>query len=79
MDLLIEKRKFLQSYRTNTDFIEGIEVNTEDNSKTIKNKILKPKVSKKEKGAIGITKFNKFLAKMNKLFLLSFIFKPSND
>ena len=40
MDLLIEKRKFLQSYRTNTDFIEGIEVNTEDNSMTIKNNIL---------------------------------------
>ena len=40
MDLLIEKRKFLQSYRTNTDFIEGIEVNTEENSMTIKNNLL---------------------------------------
>ena len=40
MDLLIEKRKFLQNYRTNTDFIEGIEVNTDDNSMTIKNNLL---------------------------------------
>ena len=49
------------------------------NFKINKNKILKPKVSKKEKGAIGITKFNKFLIKINKLFSLSFIFKPSHD